>query len=431
MNNNGKITLSHSESLKEQLDSISEGLRDGRTTTVGGKTARDLGMLCTSPNINMRAKYKPFCAVQNRYSVQTEEDRKRAAYGYYWFLGSTDYANAPAAHSPIQLIEQAKAMNGKWLFKPLDGVYRAWDFDGYNHLAKRPYIYENSTNSNAAQDRHPIVRQQVGEEYEDSISLSDMPHPYDALIPVDWQDYHIVAVVCYDNRLEYLRVVDTGMTVRDLENPDDYAVADVILPELTSGSRVYDFLWAATNVDVSDSSNLEYGDNNYWVFLPESYATWLHIATGISVNWKSEGGFEFNTDEDGHINYLAMYLDTSSSYNYDVYYSWILTVWRYGMELEDGAEYLGTNRPSEGNSVDTRLQIVANDLSYAPVDTPENTIIALTLNAYRADTHASIGTYFFDTIAGSAERGEPTTSDGRSVRDIYETLYDEPIMINQ
>lgn len=419
----GRLVLSHNLSTRENLDMIAECIGDFRISTLGG---RDVGMLCTSPKISQWSKNKPFHAVQNQFKVQTDEDRKAAAYGVYWYMGTSEYTDAPVAHSAIGLIEQAKKLSGQWKFKPLD-CYRAWDFDGYKHSAKNPYKYEDYTTSNVVLDRHPTVRYQEGEEIEASLSLSDMPHPNNALTSVDWQDYHIVAVVCAENRLQYLRVVDTGMTVRDLENPDDFAVADILLPELASGSRVFDFVWAATNVDVSNSSNWEYGDNNYWVFLPESYTTWLQMATGISVTWKSEGGFAFNTDDNGHINYLAMYLDTSSSYNYDVYYNWILTVWQDGMELEEGAEYLGSNRPSAGNSVNTLLQIVANDLSYAPVDTPENTIIALTLYAYRADTHASIGTYYFDPIAGSAERGEPTTSDGWSVRDIYETLYDESI----
>ena len=419
----GRLVLSHNLSTRETLDMIAECLGDFRISTLGG---RDVGMLCTSPKVNPNSKNKPFHAVQNRFKVQTDEDKKMAAYGYYWFLGeSSDYSNAPAAHSAIGLIEQAKKLSGQWQFKPLD-CYRAWDFDGYHHSAKNPYKYENTNTNPAATDRHPNVRYQEGDEYTESISLSDMPHPNNALTPVDWWSFHIVAVVCYNNRLENLQVIDTGLTVKYLEEtPDDFAVADVFLPQLTSGSRVYDFLWAATNVDVSDSSNLEYGDNNWWIFLPESYTTWLQMATRINVNWNiQEGGFQFRTNADGRINYLALYLNTFSPYNYDVYYNWVLTVWRDGMELEDGAEYRGSNRPDTGNTVDTLLRIVPNDLSYAPVDTPENTIIALTLNAYRADTNALIGTYFFDPIGDNVVNGEATTADGWSVREIYDTLYD-------
>lgn len=422
MNNNGKITLSHSESLKEQLDSISEGLRDGRTTTVGGKTARDLGMLCTSPNINQQSKNKPFCAVQNRYSVQTENDRKRAAYGYYWFIGTSDYTNAPAAHTPIQLIEQAKAMNGKWKFKPLDGVYRAWDFDGYNHLAKRPYIYENFNNSNAAQVRTPSVYHQEGAQYVDSISLSDMPHPNEGDIPMDWQDFHIVAIACWNNNTQYLRVVDTGKTVSDLDNPLTLADAEITLPALLDGSRVYDFIWAATNVDVTDSSYAENEDQNLWVFLPESYATWLHT-TGLSIRWdmtEASRTFEVDTDTYGDISYMAMRLVVENNYSFQLYYRWHVDLWSSGMALGDGERFSGTSENAVSGLEIVLREAQLNELNFQR--TPEGTMLALSFSAIRTDSDVSIGTYHFDPINNIIRNGEATTEDGHSVRDIMNAL---------
>ena len=421
--NNGKLTLSHEQSLREQLDDIATCIGDFRISTLGG---RGIGMLCTSPKVNTWSRNKPFCAVQNKYGVQSDNDRRMAAYGYYWFLGeNSDYSNAPAAHTPIGLIEQAKKLSCEWKLKPLD-CYRVWDFDGYHHLAKNPYEYGNSNTSNGAIVRSPYVRYKEGEEYTNSISLANMPHPNNALTSVNWEDFHIVAIVCYENRLANLQVVDTELTVKYLEETtDDFAAASVHLPQITSGQRVYDFLWAATNADVSDSSNFEYSDNNWWIYLPESYTTWLQVAQGISIKWNmSEGGFQFSTNSRGKINYLSLILNTSSTYNYDVYYIWELTIWTDGKELENGTQYSGNNIPDSGKPVDPILRIVPDDLSYADVDTPENTMIALTLNAYRADTRVKIGTYCFDPIGESLTSGEATTADGWSVREIYDTLYD-------
>lgn len=131
---NGKIVLSHSETLKEQLDSISECLRDFRTTTLSGKTARDLGLLCTSPNINEKALMKPY---RSPMPVTTFEDRARAKFGW-------DTNNKAAGEPMSSYLDRLKA-NGVnknyWSYLPPRGkeyneMLRVWDFDGYYNNEK-------------------------------------------------------------------------------------------------------------------------------------------------------------------------------------------------------------------------------------------------------------------------------------------------------
>jgi hypothetical protein len=67
------------------LSDIATALRDYRVNTFGRS---DLGMLATSPNIKKWSRHKPFIVRGDNdhpYGVQTEDDRRDAAYGFYWW----------------------------------------------------------------------------------------------------------------------------------------------------------------------------------------------------------------------------------------------------------------------------------------------------------------------------------------------------------
>lgn len=54
---------------------VAQCIGDYRTTTLG----RDVGLLCSSAQVNKWAKRKPIEAVSNQYGVQTDDQRKQAA----------------------------------------------------------------------------------------------------------------------------------------------------------------------------------------------------------------------------------------------------------------------------------------------------------------------------------------------------------------
>lgn len=113
---------------------IAQCLDDYRVNTKG---QRDVGMLCTSPNINMWAKYKPIRRPE--FTLITEEQRSKASYGL----------DVSGAHDSTYDGLLTKAFNNQGAYKYLKprGLatykepFRVRDFEGYWHNAPMPYKY--------------------------------------------------------------------------------------------------------------------------------------------------------------------------------------------------------------------------------------------------------------------------------------------------
>ena len=129
----GRLVLSHNLSTRENLDMIAECIGDFRISTLGG---RDVGMLCTSPVINMWSKNKPIRRPEVK--VLTAEQRAKVSFGI-------DMSGCSASDYETLL---TKAINNNCEYgylKPRGGDYnepfRGFDFDGYRHNATVPYKY--------------------------------------------------------------------------------------------------------------------------------------------------------------------------------------------------------------------------------------------------------------------------------------------------
>ena len=129
----GRLVLSHNLSTRENLDMIAECLGDFRISTLGG---RDLGMLCTSPKVNMWSKHKPIR--RREVKVLTADQRAKVSFGI-------DMSGCSASDYETLL---TKAINNNCEYgylRPRGGDYnepfRGFDFDGYRHNATVPYKY--------------------------------------------------------------------------------------------------------------------------------------------------------------------------------------------------------------------------------------------------------------------------------------------------
>lgn len=123
-----KVTSESGISLQE----VALCLRDYRLDTNG---RIDLGMMCTSPNINLWPKNKPV-RLRSR-GILTDADRKSANYGIDFSMAhGTDFS---------ECLAKSIANGGKYGYlRPRGGddePYRLLDFDGYNHKAETPYGY--------------------------------------------------------------------------------------------------------------------------------------------------------------------------------------------------------------------------------------------------------------------------------------------------
>jgi hypothetical protein len=419
---NGKITLSHSETLGEQLESIAECLRDYRTTTIGGRSARDIGLLCTSPNINEWTKNRPFekhdfgmGASWNMYGIQSEADRKAHAYGYYWFPSRDDEDLIPLDIYPLSLISKAIGFSGEWQRKPLS-IYRVWDFDGYNHNAKNPYAY-TITGADTEQIRSCSVQHRAGEDYEAGISLSDMLNPYLLDATKDWLDWRIVTIVNWDSPLgtaekDHSCVSNSGLTIRDLDDPSKVINTEVTLPfNGTDETREYEVIWAATSND-----NISGNTKGQWVFLPQSLRKIQHKAS-YTVKWNSESGFKFDaiTNADNVVTKIVLRLKLINFLPYPIFFSGRLDIWEKGTDIAYGYKYnfLGA---VEDSDIEIELPNFNGMLSFTP--TLENTMLALTFNPRNGETFEYISPItHFNPKDDCVEEGEAKTKDGHTVQD--------------
>lgn len=98
---------------------VAQCLSDYRVNSRG---QRDVGMLCTSPNINYYNKFKPTCI--ESYDFQTEDDFKAANYGRTW--SESEYTHDE--HLLISTCGYLAPTGDGW-------PKRLGDFDGYCHGA--------------------------------------------------------------------------------------------------------------------------------------------------------------------------------------------------------------------------------------------------------------------------------------------------------
>lgn len=152
---------------------VAQCIGDYRTNKIG---QRDIGMLCTSDNVNIAAKFKPIAvdvSLYNPYKVLTEEDFRRNGWGLL-FEGS------PYEHDDRLIMHT-------YSWKKPDGnnVKRLRDFDGYIHNAKLGISFDKTSIS---YNPETVTTYNYGKQAtvpEGSITLEDL---LETLIP-DYASY--------------------------------------------------------------------------------------------------------------------------------------------------------------------------------------------------------------------------------------------------
>lgn len=135
----GVLTIdSANETFDEILDNVAKALNDYRVTEVAGVFARDVGLLCTSPNVNKWSKHKPIRS--ESMSEISETDIINANFGFT--PTQIDIFTPVGAHSNYTIYK----LNGDtspWTYNVPRGKsneYTEWfrvkDFNGYNSKAK-------------------------------------------------------------------------------------------------------------------------------------------------------------------------------------------------------------------------------------------------------------------------------------------------------
>lgn len=129
----GVLTIDNAnETLDVILDNVATALGDYRVTEVAGVYARDVGLLCTSPNINKWAKYKPLDGFSK--ILLTEAERASVNYGldYIPIYDSFSKMITDMSKGTTQRAINYDSTKTPWSYNiPKTGLFRISDFNNY------------------------------------------------------------------------------------------------------------------------------------------------------------------------------------------------------------------------------------------------------------------------------------------------------------
>ena len=260
----GRLILSHELSTRENLDLIAECLGDFRISTLG----RDLGMLCTSPKVNKWSKIKPVNLQNNK--LLADSDYKLANYGIniegLYYNNRYDIFDAVLAN---QVSYNYIKPSGS-LF-----AFRAWDFDGYNHLATQPYDVTIIQNSDV-QSKSVVV---ALSNYAD-LRLSDFAP---SGLPTNLSNYYLVALYrlrgggTTPSKAYFKQDEDSSknLTITNLDNGLSGTARFDVQQE-----GIYDVVVCLTSY--AEGVNEDETDGYYWC-LPEGKGTASYVSNYIGV----------------------------------------------------------------------------------------------------------------------------------------------------
>lgn len=140
----GLVTIDYdNETFDEILDNVAKALGDYRVTSDPGFTARDVGLLCTSPNINKWAKFKPIEYPKNSPLLESEFKGTSEQNADDIYYGLKVPKSAPSTTLTEDLAEMHEA-TFEYVGRPT-GWRRLSDFDGYSAQAEpNPYASFNA-----------------------------------------------------------------------------------------------------------------------------------------------------------------------------------------------------------------------------------------------------------------------------------------------
>lgn len=136
----GLVTIDYeNETFDEILDNVASALGDYRVTTDGGVAARDVGLLCTSPNINPASPRRPI-ALDGALELETEVTLAGNHYGYSTLK---DYCKtSTGSGTTATWVNKLWGKTGQNLYgatTPTSTDYKILNyFDHYNHRALFP-----------------------------------------------------------------------------------------------------------------------------------------------------------------------------------------------------------------------------------------------------------------------------------------------------
>lgn len=132
---NNIITLSHDQSLAEQLEDIATCLGDFRLSTLG----RDIGMLCHSPKVNLASLRRPFHVGRFVKAAEVEKVMQEKEYGYAGLRSNSKLTTGNGTTNQfIKHILSKSTDTNLWEPAALDSsdIPGLMQFDGYNHNAR-------------------------------------------------------------------------------------------------------------------------------------------------------------------------------------------------------------------------------------------------------------------------------------------------------
>ena len=212
------------------------------------------------------AKYQPFKTNGNPHKIQTDADRKDAAWGFYF---DSDDPNAPCARNARDLFDKIVLGDIDWARKDID-VSRMVDFEGYNHAAVVGYETRLVTENSSTMIKEISIMKKFDSNAE--IFMEMMP-PVDN---IELENYQIIGI-CRKENEQSGELVNTNKTVKNLTGGGSTISVKVDVPLVERWTTIdYDFIFAATNLYTIGATESK------WIYFPESKISfiadgWYHM----------------------------------------------------------------------------------------------------------------------------------------------------------
>lgn len=243
---------------------VAQCLGDYRTTKIG----RDIGLLCTSPKINMWPKHKPVRFPSK--GVLTDEMLRSANYGL-------DMAECFDSTAEGLIAKAISSMCSYTYLKPrgldYDEPLRLRDFDGYRHDAQAPYSY---TFYNSVQNASGWIDVYMSAKAD--LKLSDIAPTF---AEADLLSHKIVLLYRKTDATTGVNVTfakkedGSYVTLADIENED--GAGCILRFTLTEGK--YHVVVAATSATEEDM------EDRSWFYLPNAYFTAEYDPSEAGFSW--------------------------------------------------------------------------------------------------------------------------------------------------
>lgn len=258
---NKKLYVSEDKGIS--TSEIAACLGDYRVTARG----RDIGLLCTSPKINVWAKFKPFRNSSKGFATDTAREQARS---------SVNYGVTPRRSTSIKALKvyYDEDMNGWSIALPRGLSYsepfRMLDFDGYNHKCVSPFtrmaLPKAAVNTYETSGFTIALPLGGGSGIEGNLQMGDFKDIKDGYLTIQLRHQNPSGTGIF------IRTVSADKTIAEMDG------GSIVFSTYQLPAGVWDVIPFISPVKYSGNDGNELPTSQYYVTIPKCYVGEMKIA---------------------------------------------------------------------------------------------------------------------------------------------------------